>query len=145
MRKTITAGALALAAMAPATTADAADGDFIDRYHNVATGRVLDDSEFGLRVMPDYGNDHQAWVVHPWGDGSVEIRNVATGNCLDDSSEAGLRSFPCNQMAHQDWYGTVWADDTVTLVNKATGRAVDDSFEFGLRAFDRNDGPAQRW
>lgn len=145
MRKTITTGALVLAAMAPATTANAAEDAVIDRYHNVATGRVLDDSEFGLRVMPDYHNDHQAWFVRSWGDGSVQIRNKATGNCLDDSFEAGLRSFPCNEMAYQDWYGTVWGDSTVTLVNKATGRAVDDSVEFGLRAFDRNDGPAQRW
>src|SRR5262245_30073802 len=113
MRKTIITGALVLAAMAPATAANAAEDDPIDRYHNVATGRMLDDSvEFGLRVMPDFGNDNQAWVVHPWGDGSVEISNVATGNCLDDSFEAGLRSFPCNQQSYQDWYGTLWPDGT---------------------------------
>ncbi|HWO58501.1 MAG TPA: RICIN domain-containing protein [Umezawaea sp.] len=95
--------------------------------------------------MPDYHNDHQAWFVQSWGDGSVQIRNEATGNCLDDSFEARLRSFRCNERAYQDWYGTVWGDNTVPLVNKATGRAVDDSVEFGLCAFDRNDGPAQRW
>ncbi|GGP37884.1 RICIN domain-containing protein [Saccharothrix coeruleofusca] len=146
MRRTIAAIALVLGATAPAASAHAAEGDFIDRYHNVATGRMLDDSfEHGLRVMPDYGNDHQAWHVHPWEDGAVEIRNVATDRCLDDSFEFGLRTHPCNQMAFQNWFGIVWEDKTVTLVNKVTGRAVDDSFEHGLRSFERNDGPWQRW
>jgi len=41
--------------------------------------------------MPDYHNDHQAWFVQSWGDGSVQIRSKATGNCLDDSFEARLQ------------------------------------------------------
>ncbi|GAA3459587.1 hypothetical protein GCM10018963_16000 [Saccharothrix longispora] len=147
MRKTLTAAALALAALAPATAANAAapQDDYVDRFHNAATGRALDDSEFGLRPMPVYLNDHQAWNVHTWDGGGTEMRNVATGNCLDDSDEFGLRAFPCNQTPFQTWFRFAWDDGTVTLVNEATGRALDDSEEFGLRTFERNDGPWQRW
>jgi hypothetical protein len=36
-------------------------------------------------------------------DGSVTLRNVNTGRCIDDSSGYGLRSFGCNGLTYQDW------------------------------------------
>jgi hypothetical protein len=36
-------------------------------------------------------------------DGSVTLRNVNTGRCIDDSSGYGLRSYGCNGLTYQDW------------------------------------------
>lgn len=64
MRKILTAAALALAALAPATAANAAapQDDYVDRFHNAATGRALDDSEeFGLRTFERNDGPWQRW------------------------------------------------------------------------------------
>jgi hypothetical protein len=78
---------------------DAGYMGFSNRFlRNVATGRCLDDSEFGLRTLNCYYNDYQAWIPN------TDIRNRHTGNCLDDSSY-GLRMWPCNGLNYQRWDG----------------------------------------
>jgi hypothetical protein len=82
MRKTITAGALALAAMAPTTTVDAADGDF---------------------TFPCNQMTYQDWYGTVREDDTVTLVNKTTGRAVDDSSEFGLRAFDRNDGPAQRW------------------------------------------
>jgi len=68
--------------------------------------RCLDDSRFGLRMIPCHAGSspfsaHQSWY-RTHGAGGYEYRNQATGWCLDDS-RFGVRMFPCNGMEYQRW------------------------------------------
>lgn len=72
---------------------------------NLFVDQCLDDSfEMGLRTFPCNVSTYQSWYVTysdqgPW----FELRNEATGRCLDDS-EYGLRTIDCNGSTYQLWY-----------------------------------------
>lgn len=76
---------------------------------NVGTGRCLDDSEYGLRVLACNGADYQLWYSSPpTRDGAKYYVNAHTGRCLDDS-DYRARSYGCNDSRfnapyYQQWY-----------------------------------------
>ncbi|MGW0748778.1 RICIN domain-containing protein [Streptomyces sp. NPDC002587] len=67
--------------------------DSVQTFRNAATSACLHDSESGVRTCTCRGNDHQKWNVHRWADDTRELKNQATGLCLDDSFEHHLRTF----------------------------------------------------
>lgn len=78
------------------------------------------------------------WYLRQWADDTWQIRNRASGMCLDDSNY-GLRTFPCHApsnpaSAFQSWhriptqFGPAWK-------NQVTLRCLDDSLAYGLRTF----------
>lgn len=82
-----------------------------------------------------------AVAVGPSADAAIpsdafSLQNVATGQCLDDSSAAGLRTYPCNSASfyggYQAWEAQPYMD---ALRNVVTGLCVDDSAQYGLRGF----------
>jgi hypothetical protein len=142
----LASGALLVSGLAVAQPAMAGTGHS-GPFANVATHRCIDDSSEGLRALECNGTDYQEWEFY--NDDGVRnddgLRNVATGNCLEDSSEGGLRAVPCTGSANQKWgvfhYGS--EEEGLFLRQSGTGRCVDDSVEYGLRSFDCNRAPNQ--
>ncbi|MBO0654280.1 RICIN domain-containing protein [Streptomyces triculaminicus] len=114
-----------------------------------ATGRCLDDSlDKRLRSYDCNGMSYQRWTVHPFPDGTRQLRNHATGACLADG-EAELRAAPCSASssaaAAQSWTVTTWPDESVELRSKATGACLDDDGNAGLRARPCDRSGHQKW
>ncbi|MBZ6477894.1 ricin-type beta-trefoil lectin domain protein [Streptomyces griseocarneus] len=111
------------------------------------TGRCLDDSiDKKLRSYDCNGMSYQRWTVHPFPDGTRQLRNHATGACLADG-DAGLRAVPCSTdaSAAQTWTVTTWPDQAVELKSKATGACLDDDGDAGLRALPCDRSRHQQW
>ncbi|WP_019808029.1 RICIN domain-containing protein [Saccharomonospora halophila] len=85
----------------------ATSGNSILTLRGLQSGLCLDDSAYGLRQFACNGMTYQQWEVTTFGDGDSKLRNVATGDCLEDAhvGVGGLRTFPCNSSSHQEW---VW-------------------------------------
>lgn len=114
-----------------------------------ATGRCLDDSlDKRLRSYDCNGMSYQRWTVHPFPDGTRQLRNHATGACLADG-DTGLRAAPCSASssaaAAQSWTVTTWPDESVELRSKATGACLDDDGNAGLRARPCDRSGHQKW
>ncbi|MFE9100994.1 RICIN domain-containing protein [Actinomadura geliboluensis] len=137
------AGAAAVAAstgaltfVAPAT----AHADSIHWFNNQATGRCFNWPNSNC-AYPENNKIN----VHPWRDGTYELKWVRGGNCFDDSDAYGFRLFQCNSSKFQSWYLHRWNDGTTQIKNQATGRCVDDSFAYGLRTYACNSTEFQSW
>lgn len=124
-----TAGLLAAAApivAVPTMNAHADQGDPQQTFRNLFSGKCLYDSDDGFRMAGcDSDDDHQKWVVHVWNDDTRELRNVATGRCLDHSTEFGLRTWPCNKTEWQSWYVSPGGTAGIALRNQATDLYLD--------------------
>ncbi|WP_392894522.1 RICIN domain-containing protein [Streptomyces sp. LN699] len=113
-------------------------------FVNRNTGDCLDDSlEKGLRSFDCNGMSYQRWTVESAPDGTRQVRNHATGACLD-ADGAGLRTSGCAAAASQKWVLTAWGDASVEVRSKVSGACLDDG-PAGLRdlACDRTNH--QRW
>ena len=153
MKKKILLGAAGLVAAAapiiavPAMQADAAPADAVQTLRNGMSADCIDDSDDGLRMMGcESGNPHQKWEVRVWDDGTRQLRNVATGRCLDHSNAYGLRTWTCHDPSSdfskfQSWSKAVTngspADGEasgITLKNQQTGAylAEEPSGWFGI-------------
>jgi hypothetical protein len=131
------------------------------RLKNVATSRCLDDSTaYGNDVLRGYdclGNDYQAWTVvieESFPDAGlylVQLRNSATGRCLDDSTAYGndvLRGYTCLNNRYQEWWMQDYGSFGYELASYATLRCLDDSTAYGndvLRGYTCNGLNYQRW
>jgi hypothetical protein len=84
------------------------------QFQNVNTKLCVDDSASGLRHfscnLQSFLAGYQGWEFTYANDGNdvdLQIKNVATNLCLDDSLQYGLRAFSCNQASfdngYQDW------------------------------------------
>ncbi|WP_326587683.1 RICIN domain-containing protein [Streptomyces sp. NBC_01294] len=114
-------------------------------FVNRATGNCLDHSlDQGLRSFAPNGMSYQRWTVHPHPDGTSELRNHATGACLD-SSGSGLRTSACSAAASQKWLLTAWDDESVQVSSRSTGACLDDSGGAGLRALPCDRSDHQKW
>lgn len=117
----------------------------------------MDDSySYGLRMFACNSasnvNGYQKFIVLPdpyaTGDAnSYEIKNVNTGQCLDDSTAYGVRAFGCNKASYVngyqkwqpfEWESTASSDYLVQWYNVATSSCLDYSFQYGLRGFGCN-------
>lgn len=117
--------------------------DVVRIFVNRATGSCLDHSlDQGLRSYAPNGMSYQRWTVHPSPDGTSELRNHATGACLD--SGEGLRALACTHSGAQKWSVTAQPDDSVEVKSRSTGECLDDS-SAGLRARPCDGSPHQKW
>ncbi|MEU8774197.1 RICIN domain-containing protein [Streptomyces sp. NPDC048606] len=113
-------------------------------FVNRATGSCLDHSlDQGLRTFAPNGMSYQRWTVNPLPDGGSELRNHATGACLDDHA-TGLRGATCARTASQRWTVTSFADASAEVKSRSTGTCLADG-EQGLRATPCDGSDAQRW
>ncbi|MFB7513563.1 RICIN domain-containing protein [Streptomyces sp. NPDC056144] len=109
-----------------------------------ATGACLDDSlDQGTRSYACNGMSYQRWTVHTTEDGGVELRNHATGRCLEHTPR-GPSARDCGPAPSQRWTVTA-RDDTAVEVRSATsGLCLDDGTE-GLRALPCDRSARQQW
>ncbi|MFJ4184797.1 RICIN domain-containing protein [Kitasatospora sp. NPDC089509] len=119
---------------------------------SVATGKCVDDSNYGLRdfgCQDPYGQyaAFQQFLLLVQPNGSVVIQNKATGKCVDDSNY-GLRDFGCQDQSgqyagfQQFWPIPGSAPNTTVFQSVATGKCIDDS-NYGLRDFGCQDQSGQ--
>jgi hypothetical protein len=133
LRKIAAIGLIAfLAVLGGTATASASNTDPIVKLQNSATGRCIDDSDFGFRTNTCNGSSYQRWSRIPFGD-KYEFQNVATGRCIDDS-DFGFRTNTCNSSSYQTWSAGLNGNNGggFPLLNHATRRCIDDS-DFGFR------------
>ncbi|KQX46290.1 MULTISPECIES: RICIN domain-containing protein [unclassified Streptomyces] len=117
--------------------------DVVQTFGNMATGSCLDDSQqFGLRGYGCNGGVYQKWNVHVWGDGTRQLRNLATNECLYDDGYT-LATRACNSSREQSWFAHK-NGDRVTFESQATGECLDDS-EYGLRTIQCYYNRNQTW
>lgn len=110
-----------------------------------ATGNCLDDSlDKGLRSYACNGMPYQWWTVNRSTDGGRQLRNHATGKCLDDGGK-GLRTVPCGAAPSQRWLFVAGADEAVGVRNTVTGRCLADHSRPGLRALRCASTRHQKW
>ncbi|CAM5525614.1 helix-turn-helix domain-containing protein [Streptomyces narbonensis] len=109
-----------------------------------ATGACLDDSlDQGTRSFACNGMSYQRWTVRTAPDGSAQLRNHATGECLDHLP-GGLSTTPCGQAASQRW--TVSArDDVAVEIRSTTARSCLADSAGGLRVAPCDGTTRQKW
>ncbi|MFD7549720.1 RICIN domain-containing protein [Streptomyces sp. NPDC059816] len=114
-------------------------------FVNRASGACLDDSaDEGLRSFTCNALPYQRWTVRASADGTSQLRNHATGDCVGHHQQ-GLRSGPCGPSAAQRWRLTVLDDGAAAeLRNEATGRCLHDGGQ-GLHARSCDHGADQKW
>lgn len=111
----------------PAAPGPAAASDVHRIFVSRTTGACLDDSlDMGTRSYACNGMSYQRWTVRTTADGSVQLRNHATGECLDHHP-GGLRTVACGPAASQRWTVSAGDDEAVEVRNATTGRCLDDS------------------
>ncbi|MCF3182336.1 XRE family transcriptional regulator [Streptomyces polychromogenes] len=113
-------------------------------FVNRVTGRCLDHSlDQGLRSFEPNGLSYQRWTVRPLPDGTSELRNHATGACLE-GGPSGLRGASCSGAASQKWLLTAQPDASVRIGGAADGTCLDDGPQ-GLRAVPCDASDRQKW
>jgi hypothetical protein len=129
--------------------APAAHADVDTTFQNQETGGCLTwlRERYSFVHVQVCGADarNQVWSVHRWRDGTIEIRSLVDGQCLDDSDAFGTRMFGCNATPFQSWYPHTWNDGTIQLKNQATGRCLDYSHAYLLRTYTCNASTFQSW
>ncbi len=128
--------------------ADGKAGPRLDDYSRIfvnrVTGNCLDHSlDKGLRSFEPNGMSYQRWTVHPYPDGTSELRNHATGACLD-SGDSALQGASCSKAPTQKWVVTALADASVEIRSRTTGACLDDSDQ-GLRTVPCDGSNHQKW
>ncbi|MGW2200783.1 helix-turn-helix domain-containing protein [Streptomyces sp. NPDC001774] len=113
-------------------------------FVNRATGTCLDDSlDMGTRTYACNGMSYQRWTVRTAADGSVQLRNHATGECLDHHP-GGLRTVACGPSASQRWAVTARGDEAVEVRSAATRHCLDDGAG-GVRILPCDRTTRQKW
>ncbi|WP_329625044.1 helix-turn-helix domain-containing protein [Streptomyces sp. NBC_01255] len=109
-----------------------------------ATGACLDDSlDRGTRSFACNGMSYQRWTVRTTQDGGTQLRNHATGECLDHLP-GGLSTTPCGPSASQRW--TVGAgDDAAVEIRSTTARRCLADSAGGLRMSPCDGTARQKW
>ncbi|MFI0240303.1 helix-turn-helix domain-containing protein [Streptomyces sp. NPDC016845] len=113
-------------------------------FINRATGHCLDHSlDHGLRTYPCNGLSYQRWTVRALPHGAFQVRNHATGSCLNSGASA-LRVGGCATTPSGTWSVRAWPDESVGLASTATGACVEDGTD-GLRPARCGRTDRQRW
>ncbi|MDV5143841.1 ricin-type beta-trefoil lectin domain protein [Streptomyces sp. SBC-4] len=124
--------------------ASAARADDPRIFVSRATGACLDDSlDKGTRSFACNGMSYQRWTVRTTQDGGTQLRNHATGECLDHLP-GGLSTTPCGPSASQRW--TVSADDDAAVeIRSTTARRCLADSAGGLRVSPCDGTTRQKW
>jgi hypothetical protein len=91
-------------------TGTASAAEVVQTFRNVYSGLCLDDSgDFGPRTFHCNGLNYQKWGVTVWGDGTRQLRNLATNRCLGARNQGsggnGILVFgPCGPSRVMSWY-----------------------------------------
>ncbi|MFD0318092.1 RICIN domain-containing protein [Streptomyces flavalbus] len=113
-------------------------------FVNRATGACLDDSlDNGLRTYPCNALNYQRWTAATADDGTVRLRNHATGACLDHGDH-GPRPADCGEDPAQRWVVTSLRDHSVEIRNAVTHHCLADAAA-GLRALPCDRTDRQKW
>lgn len=114
-------------------------------FKNEAYGDCMDDWDGRLWARSCDGSNEQEWNVHQWADGTVRLRNVDTGACLDDTGGSLGTSSSCTMSEYQSFYVTRWGDGTIRFKSEATGDCVDvdSDGDIGTRRCDTSE--SQSW
>ena len=131
----------------------AAADDPVETFRNSATNACLDDSIAGLRTFPCNGLDFQQWWVHKQADGSVQLKNVNTHQCVYalGTQEAVLKGSCSNSSPQDHWHVYHWQDGGLAFINNWSHLCLDDSFDHHLRQFPcenfsaGQESPYQTW
>ncbi|MFI6416302.1 RICIN domain-containing protein [Streptomyces sp. NPDC050842] len=109
-----------------------------------ATGACLDDSlDKGTRSFACNGMSYQRWTVRRTPDGGTQLRNHATGECLDHLP-GGLSTTPCGASASQRWTVSAGDDAAVEIRSTTARRCLADSAG-GLRMSPCDATTRQKW
>jgi len=143
-----------------------ADPSMYGMVHNTRSGGCLDQDfsygvpHSGVLVWDCNFQQNQKWSIvfegnNPQDGGIAQVKNFATGNCLDQDFSYGVPhqtviAWPCNSQRNQQWYVDWDADDFVWLVNVATGECLDQDYSnnvphSGVIVWPCNDGKNQVW
>ncbi|WP_024758314.1 helix-turn-helix domain-containing protein [Streptomyces exfoliatus] len=146
------AGAVLLRPQAPASGGAAPAGaqgasaasDVPRIFVSRATGACLDDSlDQGTRSFACNGMSYQRWNMHTTADGGTQLRNHATGECLDHLP-GGLATTACGASASQRWTVTA-RDDVAVEVRSTTARRCLADSAGGLRVLPCDGTTQQKW
>ncbi|WP_314612976.1 helix-turn-helix domain-containing protein [Streptomyces stackebrandtii] len=109
-----------------------------------ATGACLDDSlDQGTRSFACNGMSYQRWTMRTTADGGTQLRNHATGECLDHLP-GGLATTACGASASQRWTVTARDDVAVEIRSTTARRCLADSAG-GLRVLPCDGTTPQKW
>ncbi|MER5708721.1 helix-turn-helix domain-containing protein [Streptomyces sp. NPDC042898] len=123
-----------------ASAASAVPRIFVSR----ATGACLDDSlDQGTRSYACNGMSYQRWTMRMTADGGTQLRNHATGECLDHLP-GGLATTACGASASQRWTVTARDDVAVEIRSTTARRCLADSAG-GLRVLPCDGTTPQKW
>lgn len=107
---------------------DEADPSLLDVqfYKNLGKGRCMRDSTSsrGLHSGPCEGAAHK-WQPVTTGRG-ILLKNVLTGDCIDDSRSHGLRAIGCHGGENQRWGVYRFTDDSIRFRNVATNDCIEE-------------------
>ncbi|MBM9621481.1 RICIN domain-containing protein [Streptomyces zhihengii] len=108
-----------------------------------STGACLDSSlDRGLRAYECNGLPYQRWTVREMPGDGVQLRNHATGRCLDH--DAGLHAAVCGSSATQRWT-LVPRDEGAVEVRNAESRHCLDADTTDLRVLPCTRATRQMW
>lgn len=108
-----------------------------------ATGACLDSSlDQGLRAYECNGMPYQRWTVREVPGDGVQLRNHATGRCLDH--DAGLHAAVCDSSATQRWTLVPRDEAAVEVRNTQTHQCLD-ADRTSLRAVPCTRATRQMW
>jgi len=94
-------------------------------YKNEKFGECLDDYGGTINIHTCDESDEQDWTVTRWADGTVQLKNGLTGDCLADTGGSLGTASKCTTSRYQSWIVKHWADGTMRFKNEATGQCVE--------------------
>lgn len=146
------AGGLALGTYAVGTpSASAADAagsvgtKASETYQNEATGECLWANGVSVFINDcnNQGSDYQSWSVTHWGDGTVRLRNVGEGTCLDAHLFPSMAE--CDASEVQSFYVDRWGDGTIRFRNEANGECLDANSRGQVYSASCDTSESQSW
>ena len=148
----LAAGALAVTSGVAAHATPGVQADTVENYTNEDSGlRIEDTFAEGVRSSGRPLSNNQRWNVHVWNDGTVQLRNVATGRCLSHMGDLTYATgYACfagsdQRSVQQSWYVTHWSDGTIRFKNQNSNQCLD-GFSFGEIAMEPcNTSESQSW
>jgi Ricin-type beta-trefoil lectin domain len=90
------------------------------------------------------GGSFELWTNTPLGFGD-QIRDLATGRCLDSNTAGNAYTLPCNLGAFQQWTVRYTGSFGFEIQNVATGLCLDSNASGSVYTLTCNGGNFQRW
>ena len=74
-----------------------------------------------------------------------EMKNVATGRCLDSNEQGNVYAIACNGGPYQKWIVTLRTNGRRSISNRATGRLLDSNAQGNVYTLPSNLSRYQLW